>query len=827
MGTPVQSAATGWRRRVGLRLLVVFALAAVVPMALFSALAYTSTRSQLAADAEGALRREAKGASMAAIERLSIAAMRLRSTAVDRLIAPAESVGRIFSDVTITDLGELDLSAKERVRLESGAPLLDLVWSGSDHALRLAILAEGHVRRAILEPDFVFAPERIGEGESLWVADDRVGPIFSVRVGEEGLLEAFHPVVPGDVAMRQGFRVWAADRPAFAVMWPIQLEQLAGHSGLRIGIARDEDLVFRPLSDFTLLFLLALLLAALASVGLASRQIRARMAPLATLVTATEQIAEGDFETEIQIDSGDEFDRLGDAISTMAKRLATSFSEMRALRVNAEALLAAESLADVAGRILPTLMETQGVVECLLLARPLADSHSKPTVIAISARSGAERSLPADDPVFAYFAAPTLERREIDVYPRALASRAWRALDRLTDQHARSILALPLTQPGHRSLAVVLMLFDREAPTHAISAAEMEMLRLRAAQAGAAVESVQRLANTRALFEGVIDLTVEAIDEKSAYTGGHCRRVPILAKMLTDAVCDDQEGAFKDISLSDEERYELHIAALLHDCGKVATPVHVMDKSTKLEGIRDGIEIVRLRAEILRRDLEGSSKSDRDDRLRALEDDLEFVDRTNVGGEFMDDEDLVRIDEIFARYRWHDRAGARHGLIDRSEAENLKIRRGTLNGDEREIINRHVVTTMSLLERLPFPPEMANVPAIAGAHHERIDGTGYPLGIRGEQLSLQGRILGLADVFEALTASDRPYKPGKPLSETMSILSAMVREGHLDADLLDLVLRKKLHLQYAREHVAAHQIDGAYQHEIESSTAPWDEPARE
>lgn len=180
-----------------------------------------------------------------------------------------------------------------------------------------------------------------------------------------------------------------------------------------------------------------------------------------------------------------------------------------------------------------------------------------------------------------------------------------------------------------------------------------------------------------------------------------------------------------------------------------------------------------------------------------------------------------RIGEISASYQWTDGAGRDHPLISDEEAMNLKIRRGTLNDDEREIINNHVVTTIRLLEELPFPAELRNVPEIAGAHHECVDGNGYPQGLGADELSTQSRILGLADVFEALTSRTRPYKAGKSLSETLQILEDMVEAGQLDRDLHEIFVREKVYLKYAAEFVASDQIDEAHYADLESLTASW------
>jgi HD-GYP domain-containing protein (c-di-GMP phosphodiesterase class II) len=331
----------------------------------------------------------------------------------------------------------------------------------------------------------------------------------------------------------------------------------------------------------------------------------------------------------------------------------------------------------------------------------------------------------------------------------------------------------------------------------------------------------QRLAGEfRALFEGLIQLIVKAIDQKSPYTGEHCRRVPILTELIADAACASREGALKDFTLSESERYELRIAALLHDCGKVTTPVHVIDKSTKLEALFDRIELVDARFEVVKRELEleavrarlpADAARDADaalaERIAQLESDREFLRWCNAGREKSARPELERVQQIAARWQWCGPDGVVAPILDDEEIENLCVVRGTLNAREREIINHHVVASIEMLEQLPYPRTLRNVPTIAGAHHERMDGHGYPKGLLRDQISMQGRILGLADVFEALTARDRPYKKPMGLRQALRVLEEMRDEGHIDGDLFEAFVRDKVYLRYAAEYLDPEQID--------------------
>jgi response regulator RpfG family c-di-GMP phosphodiesterase len=295
--------------------------------------------------------------------------------------------------------------------------------------------------------------------------------------------------------------------------------------------------------------------------------------------------------------------------------------------------------------------------------------------------------------------------------------------------------------------------------------------------------------------------------------------------MLAEAANNAAAGPLADFRMSEKDRYELKIAGLLHDCGKITTPVHVVDKATKLQTIYDRIELVATRFEALKREAEvdmlraklsALEHHDAESALRAEEaftakirqydDDREFLRRTNIGSERMRAEDQARV-SVIARYTWRNERGEAERFLSRDEEDNLNIAYGTLSGNERQIINHHIVATIKMLEALPWPRHLLNVPEYAGGHHERMDGKGYPKGLTREQMSVQARVMGIADIFEALTARDRPYKPGKTLSESLGILGRMKQGGHIDPDLFDIFVRDKVYLRYAREFLDPEQID--------------------
>ena len=393
-----------------------------------------------------------------------------------------------------------------------------------------------------------------------------------------------------------------------------------------------------------------------------------------------------------------------------------------------------------------------------------------------------------------------------------------------------------------------------------------------------AIETRQLIETQQNLFEAVTRIVADAIDAKSPYTGGHCERVPQLATLLADRMEAETSGPYADFHLDDEERQAFQLAAWLHDCGKVTSPEHIMDKATKLEVIYNRIHEIRMRFEVLWRDAEidclqarlrgedaGAAEARRDARQAGLQGDLRFIAECNIGGEFLPDAAIERLRRIGGQtWQRHfddsvgldaqeshrlaqsrpvpvelpaterllaDRADhvvpwgdTRKPAVERGdprntlgfdmdlpehrqnmgELYNLTIRRGTLTAEDRF---DHSVQTLIMLKRLPWPRHLERVPDIAANHHEKMDGTGYPRRLRAEDLHTTERIMALVDVFEALTAADRPYKAPKTLSESLRIMAGMCRGRHLDTELYLYFLRSQVWLVYARRFMKPEQID--------------------
>jgi len=405
--------------------------------------------------------------------------------------------------------------------------------------------------------------------------------------------------------------------------------------------------------------------------------------------------------------------------------------------------------------------------------------------------------------------------------------------DEKTNYRSKSFLTVPLKNHEDEIIGVLQLLNAQAQKSKKIISFTSEiqkMVEALASQAAAAITNKNLIKDLENLFESFIKLIASAIDAKSPYTGGHCARVPEITMMLAEAVQQTKDGPFADVVFSEKEMYELKIAAWLHDCGKVATPEFVVDKSTKLETIYDRVHELETRFGILRRDeeikrLKKELKFERDDSLpleekaervkdlqrgyrktlRHLKSDLEFVKESNVGGEFMSGDKKDRVHQI-ANYRWKPN-GKVENFLSENEVYNLTIPRGTLTPEERKVINDHIVVTINMLEELPYPKHLQNVPEFAGGHHEKLDGTGYPMGLMKDEMTVQARIMAIADIFEALTAKDRPYKKGKTLSQAMRILGFMKNDAHIDVDLFDIFVKEKIYLQYAEGFLDPEQID--------------------
>ncbi|MET0320896.1 MAG: HD domain-containing phosphohydrolase [Duganella sp.] len=426
------------------------------------------------------------------------------------------------------------------------------------------------------------------------------------------------------------------------------------------------------------------------------------------------------------------------------------------------------------------------------------------------------------------------------------------SFDRQRQYRSQSILTVPM-RDHEGELVGVLQLINARATDHAdgagpgqgtaivpFSPTDQRFIEALAAQAAVALTHQRLIAQLEELLESLVNLINIGIDEKSPYTGRHCQFVPELTMMLAEAVHDTQTGPLAGFRMTDADRKELWMAGLLHDCGKITTPVHIVDKATKLETIFDRIALIDTRFDVLLRDAQiaalerklaaagaapaaivaanaadnaaniaaniAAIELDLARQQQALRDDRDFLRAVNVGGEGMAAADQARVHTIAAR-RWTGPDGVERDFLDADEILNLTIPYGTLTAAERQIVNNHISVTIRMLEALPWPRHLRHVPEYAGGHHERMDGKGYPRGLTGDQMSVQARLMAIADIFEALTARDRPYKKGKMLSESLHILGKFALNGHIDPQLFDIFIRSGIYHEFAARNMDARQID--------------------
>ena len=404
---------------------------------------------------------------------------------------------------------------------------------------------------------------------------------------------------------------------------------------------------------------------------------------------------------------------------------------------------------------------------------------------------------------------------------------AAREMDARTGYRTQSMLTIPLKDHQDDILGVIQLINVKDSNNNIIPFSEelVTLIRSFASLGAIALTNSSLIKEMEELFSTFAETIAMAIDEKSPHTGGHCKRVPALTLMLADAVNAISKGPLASFSMSDSDRHQLDIAGWLHDCGKIATPDHIMEKATKLETIFDRISFIDAKFEIISRDLKinyqeqiiSAMKNGKpvevqqlerllDTELKQVALDRALLQRINVGGEFLGDKELAQIERIAQHYHLviND---VKTPLLNDDEVENLSIRRGTLTAGEHDVMKRHMDVTKNILDALPFPKHLSKVSEYALGHHEKLDGTGYPRGLTKEQMSIPARLMAITDIFEALSAVDRPYKKAKPVSECLFILGTMVEKNHLDPDIFAVFIESGVYKNYISEYANPEQLD--------------------
>ena len=397
--------------------------------------------------------------------------------------------------------------------------------------------------------------------------------------------------------------------------------------------------------------------------------------------------------------------------------------------------------------------------------------------------------------------------------------------DQSTGYRSKSMLVVPMRNHENDIIGVLQLLNATNPISNEVIAFSQDYENLSeslASQAAVSITNAKLIANMTELFEAFVKVMATAIDEKSPVTGGHIRRVAELTLTMAEVIHDLDEGHFKDKTFSPDQMYELRIAAYMHDIGKVTSPVEIVEKAKKLQTIFDRIQYVRLRMAYISQKIElegqeakikilqnGSSpeklnsiEKETLEKLMEIEEIQRFINKCNEPGEFLDDEILVRLKEVSEK-TYIDDAGEQQPFLTADELVNLSIRRGSITEKERQKMQGHAAVTLKMLKQIPFTKKLKNIPDFAGAHHEFLNGKGYPLGLKGDEISFEGRLMAVTDIAEALTASDRPYKKAMPLETVYRILRSMVEGGELDPNLVELFIEKEVYKTYQKKHEKA------------------------
>lgn len=843
------------RNRIAQQLFALFAVCSLAPLVAMTLFSYRQVSRQLETVADEQLHHACKDVGMNLIERLS-----LLESDLDSLIAtfppqdrdmtwPSSDEMRVYlagryrgivlravSGEAIAGFGlplaSIPLSAQEVRHLAQDKVLVKTRDNGQ--GVRSVYVAK--MTRRLPAMDTVIMgevnPSYLWESDAIVNSDAEIMVVNEARQVLYASLPHAAPLRELAAAMRggqsSGHLEWSDGAETYvANYWTAFMHPTFFDNWIVVYSENKRD-ALAPTGSFQSAFILIAALMFLVAAFLSILVIRHRMTPVEQLCTQTRRIAAKDFRARVTIDSRNEFGELGAAFNQMAGNLENYFNTMEitsrigiALSQEEEERRLLETI--VAGA--KSLANAEGAALYLVSGEELSlglmqmDSPGTTDQTAASSRWIQAEELPPLAGLNPFYDCGTLCCPDIYASDsdRFDFHKEW---DRLKGCHTRSLLSVPMVN-HEGEVTGILQLFNARNPETGtfgpFSDDSVTLVESLASQAAVVLSKNHLMADMLRLFEGLTELVAMAVDAKSPHTAGHCSRVPVLTMMLAEAACRAKEGAFKDFKLTAEERYELKISALLHDCGKIATPVHIMDKATKLQGILDRMDLVDARFEILRRDrliqlyetrLSGSGGESATNPLhdvrrewlawnRQVDADLQFLLACNSAQHPMDPDSRQRILDIAQKYSWTALSGELHPAVTAEEAESLMIAEGTLSPRERAIVNEHVTLTMRMLQSLPLPKHLRNLPAHAGAHHERMDGSGYPQGLTREEISIQGRMISLADVFEALTAADRPYKRATNVMEAVEILRAMKNNGHIDPDLFDLFIREKLHLAYA------------------------------
>ncbi len=383
-----------------------------------------------------------------------------------------------------------------------------------------------------------------------------------------------------------------------------------------------------------------------------------------------------------------------------------------------------------------------------------------------------------------------------------------------------SIICMPLLNHENDIVGVLQLSnkrFKNKMDLKAFSSKDEKIIHAISSQIAVLISNSTLIENLEKLFGSFLEAMISAMKEESLHTYHHMTKMTNLSNMFVKAIHKDSK-IFKDKTFSTDEQKAMKFAALLHDIGKLTTPSNILNKATKLQNIFDKIELIELRFEnakkcaklyMYEKILENPQqielfKKEYEEKSKEIDEDFRLIKDINLRGS-LSDEELEKLKKIAKKFFVND--GKEMPFLSKDEFKSLKIKKGSLSKQERQIINNHANVSIKILEQLKLPKKYKKIPQISGAHHEKLNGRGYPKGLKGDEICFEARILAIADVFEALTSADRPYKKPNSISKAMKILFSMAKKGELDKDLVGFFYTSKLYLKYAKKYIKKEQID--------------------
>ncbi len=847
-----------WRSRVARRVFLLFLACSFVPLIVEAMLARHMIEQQLIEMADERLARTSRAAQMSIVQAIQQLDTKL-GIVTEELERGGEVGGALrsqleseFSGLSVTAgdgsqtvlLGSPDpqppFSEKQIAFLDEGGTLLTLAGEPGQEApifMTRAITGKGPGRSflsATVNTERIWKAQHLAEADSHVLIMDSAGRVVYSTISGKPLQECL--ILAGTIEAHGEAIRWTLAGDTFIGSHRVVFMMPQFMTNWAVLYTQSEAQVLAPVRHFRKVFLLVIALTFWAVLLVSVIQIQRLLNPIEELQAGTHRIANRDFSQPVEVDSNDEFWELAESFNSMSTRLdhyIAAADELHsiglAFEVENDSSKVIRLIAESAMRVLKADSVT------LMLSTESGDLQGAYIETGVPV-TDAELANPAplDSSMFGCtpprsLAALAVQERHAIVSWELSSEEVANLADDQAFEGAQGIApqhAMAVSMRNHEGELIGTLQVGRnkaKAGIHVFGEEERRLFEALSAQGALALTKNHLIEGMRNMMMSMTEIFAMAVDEKSAYTGAHCRRVPDLTMWLAESAEKATTGSLAEFNPTEAEVFELKVAALLHDCGKVVTPTHIMDKATKLETIYDRIGLLDQRIETIDRDMRlaylqqeheaGSHSLDPTalpeelaQRLTELRDDQAFLRFCNKGSENMSDADCDRVRSIASKYRLQDTAGQAVPLLNDEELENLTIKYGTLTAGERKIINEHINITIQMLEGLDYPKGLRQVPKLAGAHHERMDGKGYPFGLTRSEIPVGGRIMGIADVFEAVTDGDRPYKEAKSLQESLEILGRMAATGHLDQELFQLFIDDEVYLRFAYVHMAPERI---------------------